>query len=171
MGLQNQLNDISSESIPILIITLFANSLNYLRSLIYTSLQYFGISSSRFTPHQIDDSLFSEAVGSGLTGVIFLSDQLNLNRMLSYNHQQKNDEKTGAGSSTTCVVCLNRLGDGDRVRKLACRHVFHTECLDAWFNTLNFNCPLCRSTLVAGERVVRERRRVAGDLLAWFSLS
>ncbi|KAH0675061.1 hypothetical protein KY290_024092 [Solanum tuberosum] len=169
MGLQNQLSDISTESIPILMITLFANSLNYLRSLIYTFLQFLGISSSRFTPHQIDDS-FCEAVGSGLTGVIFLADQLNLNRLLSYHHQQQNDEKTGADSST-CVVCLNRLGDGDRVRKLACRHVFHTECLDGWFNTLNFNCPLCRSTSVSGERVVRARRRVAGDLLAWFSLN
>lgn len=162
MGLQNQLNDISTESIPILMVTLFANSLNYLRSLIYTFFHFFNFSSSLFTPHQIDGS-FCEPAASGLTGLVFLAEQLNLNRLLSY-------EKTGDGSST-CVVCLNRLGDGEQVRKLACRHVFHTECLDGWFNTLNFNCPLCRSNLVSSERVVRARRRVAGDLLAWFSLN
>ncbi|MCD9643381.1 Ubiquitin-protein ligase [Datura stramonium] len=169
MGLQNQLNDISTESIPILMVTLFANCVNYLRSLIFSFLHFVGFSSSRFPTDQIDDS-FCEAVGSGLTGVIFLAEQLNLNRLLSYRHQQRGDGTTGAGSNT-CVVCLHRLGDGDRVRKLACRHVFHTECLDGWFNTLNLNCPLCRSTFVSGERVVRARRRVAGDLLAWFSLS
>ncbi|CAN4124901.1 unnamed protein product [Withania somnifera] len=158
MGLQNQLNDISTESIPILMIALFASSLSYLRSIIFTFFDFFHFSSSHFTPLQLDDS-----VGSGLTGVIFLAEQLNLNRLLSY--------QPGAVSST-CAVCLNRFCDGDGpVRKLACRHVFHTECLDGWFNTLNFNCPLCRLDLVPGEILVRERRRVAGDLLAWFSLS
>nr|XP_009607425.1 E3 ubiquitin-protein ligase RHA2A-like [Nicotiana tomentosiformis] len=165
MGLQNQLSDISSESIPILMVTLFANGVNYLRSVIFTFLHFIGFglgfSSSRLFPDQFDDSLY-EAVGSGLTGVTFLAEQLNLNRLLSYYYQ--GDEKTGSGSGT-CVVCLNRFVDGESVRKLACRHVFHTECLDGWFNTLNFNCPLCRSSLVSEERVVITRRRVAGDLL------
>ncbi|KAK4358369.1 hypothetical protein RND71_023979 [Anisodus tanguticus] len=143
MGLQNQLNDISTESIPILMVILLANSVNYLRSLIFSFLHFIGFYSPQFFPDQIDDSL-SEAVGSGLTGIIFLTEQLNLNRLLSY-------EKTGSGS-VTCAVCLNRLSDGDQVRKLACKHVFHTECLDGWFSTLNFNCPLCRSALVSGER-------------------
>ncbi|KAM3269645.1 hypothetical protein P3S67_030527 [Capsicum chacoense] len=159
MGLQNQLDDISTESIPILLITLFANSINYLRSLILTFLHF---SSSHFIPHQINNS-FSDSIGSGLTSVIFLTEQLNLNRLLSYH-------LTGAGSGT-CVVCLNRLSEGEPVRKLACRHVFHKECLDGWFNTLNFNCPICRKNLVAGERVGRVRRRVASDLVGWFSLS
>ncbi|KAJ8570195.1 hypothetical protein K7X08_006772 [Anisodus acutangulus] len=164
MGLQNQLNDISSESIPMLMITLFANSLNYLRSLIFSFLYFIGFSSYPIFPNnQINDSL-CESIGSGLTGFIFLAEQLNLNRLLSYK------ETTGAGSGT-CVVCLNRLSDGDQVRKLVCKHVFHKECLDGWFNTMNFNCPLCRSGLVSGERVLRARRRVAGDLLAWFSLN
>ncbi|OIS95733.1 PREDICTED: E3 ubiquitin-protein ligase RHA2A-like [Nicotiana attenuata] len=170
MGLQNQLTDISSESIPILMVTLFANSVNYLRSVIFTFFHFigFGFSScSRLFPDQFEDSLY-EVVGSGLTGIIFLAEQLNLNRLLSYYYQ--GDEKTDSGSGT-CVVCLNRLSDGEPVRKLACWHVFHTECLDGWFNTLNFNCPLCRSSLVSDEGVVITRRRVAGDLLTWFSLS
>ncbi|KAL0430190.1 UNVERIFIED_CONTAM: E3 ubiquitin-protein ligase RHA2A [Sesamum radiatum] len=103
MGLQNQLSDVSSESIVVLMAVLIGKS------------------------------------------------------------KQSND---GVGSD--CVVCLNRMGDGDRVRKLACRHVFHKDCFDGWLDHLNFSCPLCRAPLVAEERVKYTQRRVAGDLLAWF---
>ncbi|XP_060185590.1 E3 ubiquitin-protein ligase RHA2A-like [Lycium barbarum] len=166
MGLQNQLTDVSSESIPILLVTLLANCLTNLRSLIFTFLQFLGLSSFQLNPIQIETATLYDVVGSGLTGLVMLAEQLNINRVFSYTFDDQDDE--AAGSS--CVVCLNRLGDGEHVRKLVCKHVFHKECFDGWLDTFNFNCPICRSSLVSEERVVLTRRRVAWDVLDWFSL-
>ncbi|KAJ8564745.1 hypothetical protein K7X08_001205 [Anisodus acutangulus] len=160
MGLQNQLTDVSTESIPILLVTLLANCLANLRSIIFTFLQFIGLSTSQLDPIQIEDTLY-DAVGSGLTGLVMLAEQLNLNRVFSYTFDDQGDE--AAGSS--CVVCLNRLGDGEHVRKLDCRHVFHKECFDGWLDTFNFNCPICRSPLVSDERVGIRHRRVVWDVL------
>ncbi|KAK4430259.1 E3 ubiquitin-protein ligase RHA2A [Sesamum alatum] len=160
MGLQSQLSDVSSESILVLMAVLIGKSVRYLHNLVFTILHGLGLFSHRFDSdhhHSVYD-----VVGSGLTGVILLCEQLNLNRVYSYQ-KQSND---GVGSD--CVVCLNRMGDGDHVRKLACRHVFHKDCFDGWLQHLNFSCPLCRAPLVAEERVEYTQRRVAGDLLAWF---
>ncbi|KAK4409651.1 E3 ubiquitin-protein ligase RHA2A [Sesamum angolense] len=169
MGLQNQLSDVSSESILVLMAVLIGKSVRYLHSLVFTILHALGL----FCPRRFDSdhhhhqllhphhSVY-DVVGSGLTGLILLCEQLNLNRVCSYQ-KQSND---GVGSD--CVVCLNRMGDGDHVRKLACRHVFHKDCFDGWLDHLNFSCPLCRAPLVAEERVEYTQRRVAGDLLAWF---
>lgn len=106
-----------------------------------------------------------------------LAEQLNLNRVCSYELAASAAEDvaggggSGSDSDPECVVCLNRLGEGDRVRKLAaCRHVFHKECLDGWLHHMNFSCPLCRKPLVADERVDVTKRRVACDVLEWFSL-
>ncbi|MCD7456213.1 Ubiquitin-protein ligase [Datura stramonium] len=161
MGLQNQLTDVSTESIPILLVTLLANCVGNLRSFIFAFRQFIGLS-SQLNPIQMEDTLY-DAVGSGLAGVVMLAEQLNLNRMFSYTFDEQGDE-------SSCVVCLNRLGDGDHVRKLTCKHVFHKECFDGWLDTLNFNCPICRSPLVSDERVALTQRRVVWDVLAWFSL-
>ncbi|GFP84698.1 E3 ubiquitin-protein ligase rha2a, partial [Phtheirospermum japonicum] len=110
-----------------------------------------------------DISLYA-VVGSGLTSVIVLCEQLSLNRDRSYPHRPGPEP----GPDADCVVCLDRLGEGDHVRRLACRHVFHRGCLDGWLGRLNFSCPLCRAPLVSDESVDQTRRRVAGDLLAWF---
>lgn len=165
MGLQNQLTDVSTESIPILMVALLANAVAYLRSLVFSLLRLVGLA-SRFDPDRIDDTLY-DAVGSGLAGVIVLAEQLNLNRVFSYRLQGAGPE---AAACPNCVVCLDRLGDGDHVRKLDCRHVFHKECFDGWLDQLKFNCPICRFPLVSEESVSLTRQRVAGDVLARFSL-
>ncbi|KAL3510676.1 hypothetical protein ACH5RR_030077 [Cinchona calisaya] len=168
MGLQNQFTDISTESFPILIVTLIANCISYFRSILKQFLQTFGFFGTIFDVsnlyYQVDDESFSDVVGSGLTGVIILAEQLNMNRVFSY-------EFAGGGGAHDCVVCLNRFGEGDQVRKLAaCRHVFHKECFDGWLHHMNFNCPLCREAVVADERVALTKRRVTSDVLEWFSL-
>lgn len=147
MGLQNQLNNVSSESIPILLVALIANCVCYLRSLLFTILHSLGL--SRFDPDdQVVNHNLIDGVGSGLAGLIVLAEQLNLNRVFSYPYSDRGDIPSGSD----CVVCLNRLSNGEHVRKLACRHVFHKECFDGWLDHLNFNCPLCRVPLVSGER-------------------
>ncbi|CAI9096108.1 OLC1v1032185C1 [Oldenlandia corymbosa var. corymbosa] len=163
MGLQNQLTDFSAESLPILMVALIGNCVGYLRSIFILVFQALGFSLATFDGHQNDNAL-CDLVGSGLTGVIMLAEQLNLNRMFSY------DFDGGCRSGMTdCVFCLNRFQDGDRVRTLACRHVFHKHCFDGWLDQLKFDCPLCREPLVEDERVSLTSQRVTEDMLAWFS--
>ncbi|CAN0885825.1 E3 ubiquitin-protein ligase RHA2B [Linum grandiflorum] len=54
-----------------------------------------------------------------------------------------------------CAVCLSEFGEGERVRRLSCKHMFHKDCVDKWLTRrrteghLGFSsCPLCRSELV-----------------------
>ncbi|XP_076894973.1 E3 ubiquitin-protein ligase RHA2A-like [Bidens hawaiensis] len=174
MGLQNQLTDISSDSIPLFFLTSIITFISYIQSLLLNLVGY-----QYYYPDDVDDT-----IGSGLAGIIMLADQLNLNRVFSYKYNSNNNnnnnnnnntrlllsDSTGTMMNTDCVVCLNVFADGDHVRKLSCRHVFHKECLDGWLDQMNFRCPLCRSPVVCDERVRSTRRRVAGDVMGWFSV-
>ncbi|XP_076956030.1 E3 ubiquitin-protein ligase RHA2B-like [Bidens hawaiensis] len=144
MGLQNQLTEVSSDSLPLLLLATIATAVTYLRSLILTVLHALHISN-----HQSDD----------VTTLI-------LNRIPSYKYSSD-----PADSDSDCIVCLNRFNNGEHVRKLPCRHVFHKECVDGWIDHRNFNCPLCRSPVVVDdERVDVNRRRLTGDVIGWFAV-
>ncbi|KAJ8631149.1 hypothetical protein MRB53_024472 [Persea americana] len=159
MGLCSDLNDVSSDSIPLLLIALFANCICYLKSLLFCLLQSVGL--SRFGGAAgvvLGVGPFGSSVGSGLAGLVLLAEQLNVHRVFTF---------TGSDVGSDCVVCLSGLREGEQVRMLACRHVFHRECLDGWFDHQNLNCPLCRAPLVAEERVAEMGRRVGGDLVTW----
>ncbi|KAK7269818.1 hypothetical protein RIF29_22571 [Crotalaria pallida] len=162
MGLQNQLNDVSSGSIPLLLLAQIATYFNYLRSFFLTLLQSLGL--SRFQILHPDPSFFS-SLGSGLAGLIFLSDHLSLNNPFFTYSSSDNDADADA-----CVFCQNTFKDGDQVRMLPCRHVFHRRCFDGWLHHLKFNCPLCRSPLVSDERVALTEARVGRELASWFSM-
>ncbi|XP_057530391.1 probable E3 ubiquitin-protein ligase XERICO [Amaranthus tricolor] len=43
-----------------------------------------------------------------------------------------------------CCVCLCKFKDEEEVSELSCKHFFHKNCLDKWFNQ-HSTCPLCRS--------------------------
>lgn len=46
-----------------------------------------------------------------------------------------------------CAVCLESFEEDESLRLLPkCSHVFHTECIDAWFLS-HSTCPLCRTSL------------------------
>ncbi|MFS7959545.1 putative transcription factor C2H2 family [Helianthus anomalus] len=50
-----------------------------------------------------------------------------------------------------CVVCLNEYEDEETLRLIPkCDHVFHPECIDAWFEN-HVTCPVCRANLVPGD--------------------
>lgn len=163
MGLYGNLNDVQSESIPLFILILIVNSINYLRSLILSIIQSIGFSSSRYESVEdvISDRLLS-AVGTGLAGLVVISEQ----KVYKYRESEPSD-----GGHKDCVVCLCKLKRGQKVRKLACTHVFHQACLDEWlFDHYNMTCPLCRSPLVSEESFGETQRRVAGDFVTWFSM-
>ncbi|KAL0793329.1 hypothetical protein Bca101_064706 [Brassica carinata] len=133
MGLQGQLSDVSSDSIPLMLLALLATLFKHLRSFFL-----------RFSTSGSLDGDASPSVYSGLANLAALADQLKLNRLFSYRYA---DNNTAAASD--CIVCLSTLKGGEEVRKLDCRHVFHKQCLEGWIQHLNFNCPLCRSPLIA----------------------
>uniref|UniRef100_A0A2P2MST4 Uncharacterized protein MANES_14G108600 n=1 Tax=Rhizophora mucronata TaxID=61149 RepID=A0A2P2MST4_RHIMU len=162
MGLQNQLNDVSSDSIPVLLIALIAKCVAYVRSFLFRLFKSMGLIRFSGQDHLVVDD---GPLGSGLAGLIVLAEQLNLNRVFAHEYCCGGDK----GGGSDCVVCLSTLRDGDQVRKLDCHHVFHKSCFDGWLDHLNFNCPLCRSPVVSDERVDVTRRRVGSDLRGWFS--
>ncbi|KAF8086920.1 hypothetical protein N665_0609s0050 [Sinapis alba] len=154
MGLQGQLSDVSSDSIPLMLLSLLAVFLNRLRSFL-------------LPPYDSDSNLSvdggSSIIASGLANIIVLADQLSLNRLFSYRC-------AGGEGGSECVVCLSKLQEGEEARKLECGHVFHKRCLEGWLHQLNFTCPLCRTSLVADGCVRETQRRVGRDLISCFSL-
>ena len=47
-------------------------------------------------------------------------------------------------NSSKCPICLETITHEEKVRKLPCTHVFHTDCIDHWFTSRHTTCPLCR---------------------------
>jgi hypothetical protein len=65
-------------------------------------------------------------------------------------------ERFGRGDNDHCVICQEKWDDvpeeEDTVDRInICGHIYHHECLEAWFNDykveMNHSCPLCRSPL------------------------
>nr|XP_043606151.1 E3 ubiquitin-protein ligase ATL6-like [Erigeron canadensis] len=68
--------------------------------------------------------------------------------------------KIGKGA-LECAVCLNEYEDEETLRLIPkCDHVFHPECIDAWFEN-HVTCPVCRANL---EPDSGEETGVGGDL-------
>ncbi|XP_065877152.1 RING-H2 finger protein ATL40-like [Euphorbia lathyris] len=59
------------------------------------------------------------------------------------DHNQLQD-----GEITECSVCLGTIVEDAMVRVLPnCKHMFHNDCIDAWFRS-NVTCPICRTVAV-----------------------
>jgi len=49
-----------------------------------------------------------------------------------------------SGENNYCAICQDTIIPTDSCRRLnGCRHIYHTVCIDQWFQT-NVNCPTCR---------------------------
>ncbi|ORZ00404.1 hypothetical protein BCR43DRAFT_485156 [Syncephalastrum racemosum] len=44
-----------------------------------------------------------------------------------------------------CVICLEKVDEGDVVRELPCKHDYHQNCIDPWLTTKCAECPLCKT--------------------------
>lgn len=49
-----------------------------------------------------------------------------------------------------CPICCAPL-QGTRVKTLACRHVFHSRCIDTWASYSYDTCPMCRRVVRISE--------------------
>ncbi|XVF15123.1 hypothetical protein REPUB_Repub09cG0122200 [Reevesia pubescens] len=61
-------------------------------------------------------------------------------------------------SNNECAVCLSELEEGEKVRKLKCKHTFHKDCLDRWLQQYWATCPLCRTKVLPDEIVANYHR-------------
>ncbi|KAJ0985725.1 hypothetical protein J5N97_004081 [Dioscorea zingiberensis] len=153
MGLSNTLSDAPSDSIPILLVVAAGGWISYIRSLFHFILHALGF----FSGNAAVPILTAASRSGGLASLIALAETLNSSRPFSYD-----------ASGEDCLVCLCGLASGDRLRRLACGHVFHCDCLDEWLDEMNLSCPLCRSPL-ATERRDDDNARAAAELVSWLS--
>lgn len=45
-----------------------------------------------------------------------------------------------------CTICLNEYNEGEKIKSLPCKHHFHVNCIDEWFN-IDDICPMCRKPI------------------------
>lgn len=53
-------------------------------------------------------------------------------------------------SQSKCTICLEEFDNTARIRQVACYHIFHKQCIDAWLNTKKnaiMHCPTCNVDL------------------------
>ena len=43
-----------------------------------------------------------------------------------------------------CSICMMDLKKDEKVSKLECEHIFHTDCILQWLKEYNYKCPVCR---------------------------
>lgn len=67
-----------------------------------------------------------------------------------------------------CAICLENFVDGETLRLLPCRHVFHVACADKWLakgapGESDRRCPMCKHVAfrVGGEPAPTDRRESA----------
>ncbi len=70
-------------------------------------------------------------------------------------------EVQASSSQHECCVCLEAMPHGEQVRILPCRHVFHHQCINGWFEQHKFTCPMCKMDL---RKHLAERRIVSAEL-------
>uniref|UniRef100_A0A6N2LTZ8 RING-type domain-containing protein n=1 Tax=Salix viminalis TaxID=40686 RepID=A0A6N2LTZ8_SALVM len=54
--------------------------------------------------------------------------------------------------SRECAVCLSEFLEGERMRKLKCKHAFHKDCWTRWLKSTG-DMPLCRTEVLPEELV------------------
>lgn len=67
-------------------------------------------------------------------------------------YSRRSSWPTQVEQSSECAVCLTELEEGEKVRKLKCKHNFHKDCLDRWLQQQYWaTCPLCRTKVLPDE--------------------
>ena len=57
--------------------------------------------------------------------------------------QPEEEEKTDIEVNLTCPICLCELGQDEYIYNIACKHLFHIDCLEQWYARRK-TCPICK---------------------------
>lgn len=69
--------------------------------------------------------------------------------------------KASEERDTTCAICVEDYRNGERVKELPCKHIFHPVCIDEWLINHSSLCPLCKENLrVTPEHPFPHQRRL-----------
>ena len=72
------------------------------------------------------------------------------------------------GNDDICPICHEDFEENNEIKSTCLnRHKFHTECINSWINTDNFECPICRGLLYS-EGVLWENYEISDTGLAFF---
>ena len=52
----------------------------------------------------------------------------------------------GPDVGESCAICLSEYEEGEELRVLPCKHVFHRECIDEWLAN-DERCPTCKRSI------------------------
>lgn len=58
-----------------------------------------------------------------------------------------NLEEEDASLEDKCTICMLSFEEGDKCKKIECKHQFHIDCLSQWLTECSIKCPLCRTEL------------------------
>lgn len=101
----------------------------------------------------------TEIITNSKRRVISTTQYLNLieeaNPAISYTNGDRGSTRQTSGE---CTVCLSEFVEGEIVRKLKCKHMFHRDCLDEWLQQYLATCPLCRTKVLPDEVVANYHR-------------
>ena len=56
-------------------------------------------------------------------------------------------EASNADAHQQCSICITDYNEGDQLKVLPCKHIFHTNCIDPWLANHNV-CPNCRHNIM-----------------------
>lgn len=85
-------------------------------------------------------------------------DLIQLQDLIGYGHPMLSAADLGPAKTlkelemqpTECTICLEMIAEGEGVRLLNCKHIFHSECVDRWLCEHRSSCPLCRTGVSVG---------------------
>jgi Ring finger domain len=106
------------------------------------------IKADKFTNGQAFVIIISNAI-IVVDGLLFLS-VLTISHMA--NLALREEPFKMQNEQEECAICKEDLSEGQMVKTLKCRHIFHSPCVNEWLN-IRKCCPLCQQNIIAGSSI------------------